>query len=298
MASFLLLIVCLILGVLVARIGNPPNELSRSLNWWVLYIALPATVLELIPHLVFDTSLWFLVAGMWLVFLGTWLLFHHLGKWLGWSHSTIGAVVLCAGLSNTGFVGFPLLEALRGKEVLSYAALADQAGCFLAMSVGGSLVVALYSGHKTNARAIARKIVMFPPLIALVVAIFVAMTPGWPPIVEAVLARISATLAPLALFSVGLQLQFRLAAHRITPLLTGLVWKLGIAPLLIFGIGMALQIPSGIFTVTLLEAAMAPMISAAILAEQNELDPPLANMLVGLGIVLSFITVPLWNLLV
>jgi len=33
------------------------------------------------------------------------------------------------------------------------------------------------------------------------------------------------------------------------------------------------------------------MISAAILADQYELDPPLVNMMTGLGIMLSFITV-------
>ena len=38
---------------------------------------------------------------------------------------------------------------------------------------------------------------------------------------------------------------------------------------------------------------MAPMISAAILAEQNDLEPQLANTVLGIGIVLSLVTVPL-----
>ena len=42
---------------------------------------------------------------------------------------------------------------------------------------------------------------------------------------------------------------------------------------------------------------MAPMISAAILAAQNHLEPSLANTLLGFGIVLSFLTVPLANAL-
>jgi malate permease and related proteins len=40
-----------------------------------------------------------------------------------------------------------------------------------------------------------------------------------------------------------------------------------------------------------LEAAMAPMISAAILAEQNDLEPQLVNTV--LGFVLSLVTVSL-----
>lgn len=298
MASFLLLVVCLLLGAAVAQSGRAPDNLAKNLNWWVLHIALPATVLEIIPQLHLDASLWFLAASMWLIFSGSWLVFHWLGTQLQWSRGTIGAVVLTAGLCNSSFVGFPLIEALRGKQALTYAAIADQLGCFLNASIGGSLVVALYSGSKLDARVVVRKVFLFPPFIALLIALLVSFTPGWPMLMQDLLSRISATLAPLALFSVGLQLRLKLNAQRVTPFVTGLIWKLGLAPLMIYGIGLVLNISQPVFTVTLLQAAMAPMVTAAILAEQGNLDPPLANMMVGVGILLSFITVPLWNLLV
>lgn len=298
MASFLLLLFCLMLGTLITHLGRSPENLAKNLNWWVLHVALPATVLELIPRLQFDTGLWFLAVSMWLIFASTWMVFHHLGNWLNWSRGSIGAVILTAGLCNSSFVGFPLIEALHGKQALTYAAIADQLGCFMNVSIGGSMVVAMYSGGRIDGRTIVRKIACFPPFIALLVAGCVAFTPGWPKLFEEVLTRIAATLAPLALFSVGLQLRLKLSAHRVIPLITVLGWKLGLVPLFIYGIGLALNIKQPILTVTLLEAAMAPMVTAAILAEQGNLDPPLANMLVGLGILLSFITVPLWNLLV
>lgn len=297
MASFVLLLVCLALGALVARIGSHPQDLPRHLNWWVLYIALPATVLELIPKLHFDVSLWFLAASMWIVFAASWLLFHQLGTRLGWSRGTIGAIVLTAGLCNTSFVGFPLIEALRGREMLTYAAIADQPGGFLCFSIGGSLVAAMYAGGSVDVRVITRRILLFPPFVALLAGLLVALTPGWPAVVDDTLLRLSSTITPIMLFSVGLQLRYAMEAHRWVPFISGLGWKLGLAPLLIFALGRLLQIPGDIFTVTLLEASMAPMISAAILCEQHDLDPPLANMMVGAGILLSFITVPLWNLL-
>jgi predicted permease len=156
----------------------------------------------------------------------------------------------------------------------------------------------MYLGNKADGRVIARKIALFPPFIALLVALIVAATPGWPPLIEAVLARIGSTLAPLALFSVGLQLRFQVSRHRALALLAGLGWKLGIAPLIVFAIGGLLHFRAPMLSITVLQTAMAPMITGAILAEQNNLDPPLANMMVGIGILLSFITVPLWNLLV
>jgi hypothetical protein len=39
---------------------------------------------------------------------------------------------------------------------------------------------------------------------------------------------------------------------------------------------------------------MAPMITAAIIADQYQLNPKLANLMVGTGILLSFVTTGLW----
>jgi predicted permease len=43
-----------------------------------------------------------------------------------------------------------------------------------------------------------------------------------------------------------------------------------------------------------LQNAMAPMVSGAILASEHELDPELAALMVGFGIPLSFLTAMLW----
>ena len=81
------------------------------------------------------------------------------------------------------------------------------------------------------------------------------------------------------------------------PVTLGLGWKLALAPLVMLGIGGALGMHGLLLTITVLQAAMAPMISAAILADQHDLEPDLANAILGIGILLSLLTVPLWNLL-
>jgi predicted permease len=130
-----------------------------------------------------------------------------------------------------------------------------------------------------------------------VLAVIVGAFGGWPATIEPVLDRIGATLVPLALFSVGLQFRVRFEAGQMVPIALGLSWKLFLAPVIVFFVGTFLQISPPILTVAVLESAMAPMISAAILAEQHHLEPSLANTLLGLGIVLSFLTVPLANAL-
>ena len=39
---------------------------------------------------------------------------------------------------------------------------------------------------------------------------------------------------------------------------------------------------------------MPSMITAAIVATEHDLDPPLANLMVAIGLILSFITLSLW----
>jgi len=292
-AALALLFVCLGLGVAAARSGRLPAGAHQSVNWWVLYAALPALVLALVPKLRFDWNTLFLVAAIWLVFAGAWVVFAVVGRAARWPRTRIGALVLVAGLGNTSFVGFPLIEALRGKAGLSLAVVCDQLGSFLLLAAGGIVVASLYSGRAPNAGAVVRRVVTFPAFLALIAGIVVGAVGKWPAPVEDLLLQVGRTLSPVALFSVGLQLRLRLHRGSIGPLVLGLGWKLLLAPILALGAGLAFGVRGLTLTVGVLEAAMAPMISAAILADEYGLDPPLTNGLLGMGILLSLVTVPL-----
>jgi malate permease and related proteins len=298
MNTFLLLFLCFALGILVARFARPPPGMVQGLNWWILNVALPALVLELIPRLHFDRQLWFLVASMWFVFLGSWAVCAAFGHWFKWSRERIGALTLVAGLGNTAFTGYPLIEALRGKEGLALAVVADQLGCFLALAIGGITVAAWYSGGKPQPAAIARRILFFPPFLALLVGVLAGFLGGWPAAVESVYERVGATLTPLALFSVGLQFTLQLSRAQFGAVGFALAWKLVAAPLLVFLAGVAVGIHGPVLAVAVLQSGMAPMISAAILADQHGLDPRVANATLGVGILLSLATVALLNRLV
>lgn len=292
MSALVLLFACLALGVLVARFAHPPQGLASAINWWVIYVALPALVLELIPGLRFDPQLWFLVATMWIVFLGAWALAALFGAWLGWSRARIGAVALVGGLSNTAFTGYPLIEALHGKEGLALAVVTDQLGCSIVLATGGVFVAAFYSGGKPEASHVVRRVLLFPAFLALLAGLLAGALGGWPPMLESTLARVGATLAPLALFSIGLQFRLQLGRSELGAVSLGLAWKLALAPLAVYLVGRAAGIEGLTLTVGVLQAAMAPMISSAILAEQQRLDAGVANMALGVGILLSLLLVP------
>lgn len=295
MTPLWLLGTCMVLGMLAARFLRPPPGLSQSLNWWVINVALPAIVLGLIPRLRPDWHLWYLAASQWLVVGGVWLLFAGLGHRFHWPRSRIGAIVLTCGFGNTSFIGFPMIEALRGKEGLTYAVVADQLGCFPAASAIGITIAALYSGGEPDLRQIARKVLLFPAFLALIGGAVVGMLGGWPPVADEILSRLGSTLTPLALFSVGLQFSLHLTREQLGAVALGLTWKLLLAPLAVFGIGHALGISGPTLTIAVLESAMAPMISAAIIADQYGLEPKLANTILSIGILIGMVTVPLAN---
>jgi len=297
MSALLLLFVCLVLGGCVARFAKPPPGIVPGINWWVINVALPALVLKLIPKLTFDAQLWFPVAAMWLTFFGAWLLFGLLGPRLGWSRQRTGALILVCGLGNTAFMGYPLLQALHGQPGLTLAVVADQLGVFPLLASAGVVVACLYGGRTPKPAAIVRRMLTFPAFVALIVGTAVAALGGWPDWLDGVLSPIGATLTPLALFSVGLQFKFQLGDRQLGAVGWGLGWKLLLAPLLCWGMGVAAGIGGLVLTIGVLQAAMAPMISAAILADQYDLEPALANTVLGAGIVLSLLTIPLGNLL-
>lgn len=297
MSALLLLFTCLLLGVLVARFAKPPAGIVQGINWWVINVALPALVLALVPKLKLDAQLWFPVAAMWVVFFGAWLVFASLGKLLGWSRERIGALTVVCGLGNTSFMGYPMMQALHGKEGLALAVVADQLGCFPLLASAGVAVASIYAGRTPQPAVIARRILTFPAFISLVVGAVVGALGGWPMMLDGVFTPIGATLTPLALFSVGLQFKFHLGEKQWPALLAGLGWKLVLAPLAVCMVGLAAGVHGLTLTVGVLQAAMAPMISAAILADEYRLEPSLANTVLGAGIVLSLVTIPLGNLL-
>lgn len=298
MSAFLLLLACPILGWVSARYRWMPDGTRDGINAWVLRIAFPALVLELVPRLQWDSRLLFAVATPWLTLLGAATLIPWIGRRAGWSRGSIGALVLTCGLGNTAFIGLPMIQALAGPQALGPALVADQLGSFLALSTVGVVLASVYAGDRIDARHVARRLFKFPPFVALLLALAVRVTVGgWPEPVSVVLHRLGDTLTPLALFAVGLQ--FRLGALRgRAPLLaTGLAWKLILAPLvavlLAWGTGVGgLPMLAGV-----LQAAQGPMITAGILAQEHRLDPDLVTLVVGAGIAASFITAPLWFLL-
>lgn len=295
MVSLVTLVLCLILGVLLQKVKNLPANAHTTLGTLILYVPLPAICLLSLPDLKWDLSLIPLMLVTWIIFGTAFFLFRFLGKKFNWSRDLIGCLILTAGFCNTSFVGFPIIEALLGKEALKHAVFLDQSGSFLIVSSLGIYVAITYSSGQMRKRMLLKKILFFPPFIAFLAGIFLgAIHFRFEGVPREVLEKLAGILTPMALISVGLQLHWNDIHEEFRYLLTGLSYKLLVAPLMIFATYLFFDIPKNVFEVSVMEAAMAPMITSSILAASHNLRPRLAGMMIGVGVPLSFLTLGVW----
>ena len=296
MANIILLAICLLAGLGLKKTGRFPATTPAALNGFIIHISLPALTILHIHGLSIDASLLLTIGMAWLLFGMAWLVFGVAEKMLPLDRETTGALVLVAGLGNTSFVGLPMIEAYFGKEFLGIGIIADQLGSFMVLSTLGIFAAAFYSSGAVTPRQMARKVLLFPPFQALTLALLLRPVafPEWS---IQILQKLGSTLTPLALVSVGFQLQFGGIRQVLRPFAAGLCYKLLLGPALIFLLYRIIIGATGtVIQVTIFEVAMAPMITAGIIAIDHDLRPQLVGMLVGIGIPLSFLTLHLWHL--
>ncbi len=295
MSNFILLIACFVLGMLLRRSGRLPANAHSALNGVLINVSLPAATLLYVHELRIETVLLFPVAMAWIMFTIGFVFFRFIGKVAGWSPGTVGALTLTGGLANTAFLGLPMIETFYGSQGIVLGILIDQMGTYLVLSTLGIMVAALYGqGARLSVAAVAKKVGTFAPFIALMIALLL-LPFEYPEWLTVLLRALSAMLVPLALLSVGFQIQWSAVRGKMSELAIGLGFKLIVAPALIallfggvFGArGEAIQI-------AIFEAAMAPQIGASIVALEHDLDPPLVTLMVGVGIPLSLISLPVW----
>lgn len=294
MNNLVLLILCFIAGILLRRFKRMPDNAPATLNSFIIHVSLPALTLLYIHQIQLSGTVLLVALMAWLV-LGLSLGFFWLiGRWLHLPRATVGALMLLGGLGNTSFVGLPMVETYFGRQGLGTAIIADQLGSFFALAVVGITIAGIYSSGRPTAAEIVRRIVLFPPFISLIMALLLIPVAyaGW---FTALLGRLGDTLAPLALLSVGMQLRLGHVAEHRRDLAIALAFKLLAAPLVIYLLYVYLLGAHGpVIRVTIFEAAMPPMISAAIVAVEHKLNPPLVNVMVAVGILASFATLYGW----
>lgn len=296
MFTLALLVICISFGALLRAKYSGHASLNTWARNWVIWIALPAMILRELPRMTFDVNaLWLFSVGI-AVFVGALIVIGAFGKLRSWSKAEIAAMILCAGLGNTSFVGLPVMRLVFGGSAVGPALVVDQSS-FVALALGGTTIAAWGAGKALSVRQAAERILLFPPTVAALSSLALAHV-GLAPFesfLDDALYAIAQTLSPVALFAVGLQFTgFRW--NKPEQLAVGLTWKLVLAPFVILGFAAMAQTQDPIRAIGILQAGMPPMVTAAIVAESEGLEPELASQMVVTGLCCAALTLSLFSL--
>ena len=297
MENFVLIGLFVLLGMLFQRLKSFPKDTAQVLNMFAIYVSMPALILLKVPQIAFTRAALIPLAAPWgllLFSLAAVLLAARLWRW---PRGVVGVLLLIVPLGNTSFLGIPIVQAFFGAPGLPHLIIYDQLGTMLIFSSYGSVILALYGREgKLDLPGVARKMILFPPSIALLAG-FALRSWHYPPQLEQGLHNVSLTLVPLVMTAIGFQLRLRLQPRVFAPLSFGLAVKLVVAPLVAFAVCRLAGASGPAVEVSVIEAGMPPMVTAAALAVVAGMDAELSVALVGVGIILSFGTLPLLYLM-
>jgi malate permease and related proteins len=288
----------LLLGVLLGQLRALPERTADVLDTVLIRVSLPGLILAVVPGVEVDAELLVPAVVAWATLALTAVTMWLLARLARLDQRTTGTLLLVVPLANTSFLGFPAVEALLGADHLPAAVVYDQLGTFLALATYGAVVAARYGGTtRPGVGDVARRVVTFPPLVAMAVAVALIGV-GVPGPVDAVASQLGATVTPLAMLAVGLRLHLGPGDWRPGLLAGALAVRLLVAPAAVFGLATTLGASGVAWSTSVLESAMPPMVTASVLASQAGLDGRLGARLVGVGVLVSMATLPAWAWLV
>lgn len=295
MTNFILIAVCIIAGMVFKATKSIHPDAHKGINTWILYLALPAVSFKYLPKVEWSQEMLFPILSTVVIAVGSLFYMKFYSKAKGYSERSQRSLELASGYSNTSFIGFPLISAFYGEQYLSIAIICDQT-MFLCLSTIG-IVSALKGGSNgsgtISSSFILKRLFTFPPFLgcisALILSQFVDLSPA-----EPFFDKLAATVGPLALFSVGLQLKFNGWRKLWSQISMSMVYKLMIAPALVMLLALVIGIKGDVAKISIFEAAMPTLVTSSIIAEQFKLNTKLTNLIIGISIIVGFFTAAFW----
>lgn len=288
-----------LLGFFARKFINEPTTLVKWINNFIVYLALPSLILLKVPDLEISSEMVIPAGVAWAWVLVGSLAVIALSRWQGWPRNTEGAMLLLVTMCNSSFLGFPMVLAYFDDSVLAYAIFFDQLGGFLILSTFGLITIAVYTPSSSTSNPerislamIVRRVVTFPPFIALLIALFAPIETLFQ-LANPLLIGLSEPLMPLALFVLGVQFQPKLLPEHRVPLSVAIGLKMIVAPL--FGIAVLMGIGSvgDVRTATVFELAMPSMMTPGLMAIHAGIAPRFVATLLGYSTVFAFISLPI-----
>ncbi len=206
-----------------------------------------------------------------------------------------GALLLSAAYPNSIFLPIPLVLIFIGPQGIPIVALFSVVQVTL-LAFLGPIVGSAYGGKKSDWKSAARKVLLFPPLLAVFLALAL-MTLGvvLPTIVTSGLSLSGTLTTYLALLEVGISVGHRFTLVDARTALDAIVVRQLVVPAIVFVLLLFMGLSQVTSKVLILEAMMPAAVTTVVYTAGLNLDSELTATVVTVGTLLLLPTIPiLW----
>ncbi|MEO8309292.1 MAG: AEC family transporter [Pseudomonadota bacterium] len=285
-----LLISLFVVGLAARRLAWLQPAHAGQMLKLVVNVGLPALFLADVSRIPLRADLISLPISAVLIILATLLVSLLAGRALQLQRPGQGALTICSTSINNGFL-FPFVIAAWGQVGFAQLALFDFGNALMQ----GSLIYAIaavYGGHGTGVLAILRRVLSFPPLWALVVALLLNVGHvHLPPLMTTVLGTTGRIILMLVIVALGVLFDARLIRDR--AVLTTLALRIVLGLALGFVCVWLFDLEGLTRSVVLLGSAAPIGFSAVVIANRESLDRERAASAASVSVLLALVYVPL-----
>jgi len=285
-----------VIGYWIAKVNEITNESKQLLISIMLNVAVPCIILDS----AFKTKIGKEVISELLIIFILSIITSLVGLLIGWgiarisnqSPSNARKIAIIAGLGNTGFIGIPLCAAILGPKGALFAAAFDTGLGLILYTVAIALLQ-----EKDQFSLASLKQLFNPPLISIVLALFIIITGMKPP---EMIQQLNGTLAnlatPLAMLYIGILIRTMLkqkGSVTISKLTVPILLKLIILPIFTIILLLFTNFSMMIKQVMIIQVAMPTMTIAPVFLAQYAQDEELGVKATVYSTICSILTIPL-----
>jgi predicted permease len=207
---------------------------------------------------------------------------------------SFGVLVLAGSFGNVTYLGLPVITEMLGGRWGYVAILYDQlANTPVLLTVGALIAARFGSGSGLSVAGSLRRVFTLPPLWAVAAGVAVRSAGvAVPALILDTAMLMGRAVIPVMIFTVGLALDFR-DLKRLPVAVPALLIKLVGAPLLAWWVGSSLGLGNEALQAVTIEAAMPVMVLSLVIADEFDLDVPLAAACIAASTIALFFTLPL-----
>jgi len=208
--------------------------------------------------------------------------------------SAIGVLIISASFGNVTYLGLPVITETLGARYGYIAILYDLLAATPILLTIGMLIAARFgSGAAVSLAASLKRVLRLPPLWGVAAGVAVHALPV--PVPHALLDAaqlMGRAVIPVMIFTVGLALDFR-DIKRLPVAVPALALKLLLAPVLAWWIAKGLGMDGDPLKAVVIEGAMPVMVLSLVVADEFDLDVPLAATCIAVSTIAAFFTLPM-----